>query len=428
MTTSDRPTSPGALPTTSGRAPAAVFVWVWLPGANVPVVAGRLDQRGDVATFTYGRSYLQRADAVSLYLPELPLVRGVIEPPPGLTIASAMRDAAPDAWGQRVILSRHTGRLGSGSDTGDLSMLTYLLESGSNRIGALDFQESPIDYVPREQAASLEQLQNAAADLEEGRPLPDALAVALTRGTSIGGARPKASVVDGRRQLIAKFPSTSDTYPVVKAEAAAMHLARAAGVEVPDVELVRVAGKDVLLIERFDRPPGAPGTRRMMVSALTLAGLDEVFGRYATYWELADLIRARFTDAEPTLHQLFRRIVFNICVGNTDDHARNHAAFWDGSMLALTPAYDLCPQPRSGEQAQQALAISPDGSRSSQIATCVRAAGHYLLGADAAAHIADDVVDHVRAGWPDAADRAQLTQTERDRLWGRQILNPFTFY
>lgn len=122
--------------------PTEAFVWAWLPGASEPVAAGRLETSGEIVYFTYGRSYLDRLDAIPLYLPELPLRQGRIRPLDGLTVAGCICDAGPDAWGQRVILQRHSGYLTADSDTGDLSLLTYLLESGSDRIGALDFQTS----------------------------------------------------------------------------------------------------------------------------------------------------------------------------------------------------------------------------------------------------------------------------------------------
>lgn len=246
--------------------PRTAFVWTWLPDATEPVVAGRVDNDGAAYVFTYARSYRQLADAVPLYEPELPLVPGTLQPDGGLTIAGCLRDGLPDSWGQRVILARHLGHLDASSDTDDLGLLAYMLESGSDRIGALDFQESASQYVPRtESSATLEQLMNAAADLEAGRILPAPLADALTRGTPIGGARPKALLADGARCLIAKFSSTNDIRPVVKAEGVAMNLANRVGLNVAPTEIASVAGKDVLLVQRFDRP--GSGLRRHMVSA-----------------------------------------------------------------------------------------------------------------------------------------------------------------
>ncbi|HET9895483.1 MAG TPA: HipA domain-containing protein [Streptosporangiaceae bacterium] len=166
--------------------------------------------------------------------------------------------------------------------------------------------------------------------------------------------------------------------------------------------------------------------RRMVVSALTILNLDVMMGRYATYYDLADAIRIRFTKPRQTLRELFSRIVFNICVSNTDDHARNHAAFWDGEHLTLTPAYDICPQPRSGGEATQAMAIRRDGYRYSQLAGCIDAAPDtYLLSKAEAKNIIDHQVNTIRSEWDEAAEAARLTTTERKQLWGRQILNPY---
>jgi serine/threonine-protein kinase HipA len=408
--------------------PQAAYVWTWLPGASAPVVAGRIDALGPLHTFTYARSYRERGDAVSLYEPELPLVPGALRPVGGLTLAGCLRDSGPDSWGQRVILAQHAGHLTGASDVSELGLLTYLLESGSDRVGGLDFQASASDYVPRTRSsATLEQLMAAAADIEAGRMLPSPLADALTRGTSIGGARPKVLVADADRSLIAKFSSTLDIRPVVKAERVAMELARRAGLNVAPTQLIRVAGKDVLLVDRFDRPGG--GQRRHLVSALTILGLDEFTGaRYGSYALLADHIRRQFTQPAATLRELFSRIVFNILVGNTDDHPRNHAAFVNADgTLTLTPAYDICPQPRSVPQANQAMAIGRNGERSSQIATCLAACEIYLLNTAQAQSIIDRQIEVIQTQWRDAADTAGLTEAERQLLFRREILNEFAF-
>lgn len=413
-----------------GAGPSRAYVWLWLPGQTDPVVAGALNARGERVFFNYGQSYLERDDAIPLYLPELPLQRGQIEPLENLSVAGCIADAGPDAWGQRVILHRRFGRIAADSDSFDLSFLSYLLESGSDRIGALDFQESSDTYTPRSASGTLDELITAAERLEAGEPFSAELDNALLRGSSIGGARPKALLDDGERGLIAKFSSKNDPFPIVKAEAVAMDLARRVGLDVAQTSTLERLGHDVLLVERFDRT-SVPGERRMMVSALTILGLDEMFSRYATYHDLADVIRRRFANPSETLRELFGRIVFNICVSNTDDHPRNHAAFWNGpesaqgAELTLTPAYDICPQNRSGGETAQAMEIDRSGFRMSQLVGCVNAADTYLLDAKEAREIVDHQLDVIHGEWDDAADAARLTQAERHALWGRQILNPY---
>ena len=409
--------------------PQHAFVWVWLPHASEPVVAGRLDVVGDQIAFTYGRSYLARPRAISLFTPELPLRAGRTLPPPDRDTFGCIRDAAPDSWGQRVILSRLAGHLTRDSDTGFLPMLTYLLEAASNRIGALDFQAGSEHYVPRQGGATLADMLEAADRLQDGQAIPAELEPALLHGTSIGGARPKATLVDGGRELIAKFSSTTDPYPVVKAEAAAMELARRVGLNVPACELVSVLGRDVLLVERFDRTP-VPGVRRLMVSALTVLGLTEMTGRYASYPELADQLRrwAPPGTVSGALRELFSRVVFNVCVGNIDDHARNHAMFWDGEHLELTPAYDLSPAPRSGGTAAQAMAISRRGDRESRLSVCAEAASEYGISAAVARDIIEGQVAIIEADWEQVAGAVGLSVAQSALMRhgpGAQILNPF---
>jgi serine/threonine-protein kinase HipA len=402
------------------------FVWMWLPGATEPVVAGRLDQDGERLLFTYGASYRRRENSISVYDPELPLKEGVIAPINGLPMASCIRDGSPDAWGRRVIINRLTGRKPDAAGVPEISELTFLLQSGSDRIGALDFQASATEYVPRLAAqASLDELMEAAALVEKGVPLTPALDQALNHGTSIGGARPKALIEDGTRKFIAKFSATNDTYSVVKAEFVAMKLAGACGLNAAPVSMTRAAHKDVLLIERFDRTRTDNGwTRQAMVSALTMLGLDEMMARYASYEDLAELIRHRFTDPKDTLKELYGRICFNVLCGNTDDHARNHAAFWDGRMLTLTPAYDICPQGRTGNEATQAMLIKGEG-RASTLATLLAAAADYHLKEAEAAKLIEDQITIIAAHWQEVCDEAELSPVDRKLFAGRQFLNSY---
>ena len=418
---------------TSDTADKEAYVWIWLPETIEPVVAGKLeaDHQGKVQ-FNYGKSYLERVNAkppaIAIYAPELPLKKGVLPLPDGLTMPGCIRDSSPDAWGRRVIINKKLGRSGKDTDTAALSELTYLLESGSDRIGALDFQRSPSEYVPRSSAnVPLEELLESAARVEQGVPLTPELDQALFHGSSIGGARPKALIEDQGRKYIAKFSSSTDLYNVVKAEFIAMRLATLAGINAAPVKLVRAAQKDILLIERFDRKKTAQGwTRNAMVSALTLFGLDDMMARYASYEIFAEIIRHRFDDPKETLRELFSRIVFNILCGNTDDHGRNHAAFWNGKTLRLTPAYDLCPQNRTGSEATQAMLIAGD-NRLSKLESCREAAPHFLLSDNEVQAIFDRQQEAIEANWEAVCDAAGLGTVDRKFFWKRQFLNPFAF-
>jgi serine/threonine-protein kinase HipA len=417
------------------------FVWVWLPGASDPVVAGVLQGTGavlagePVLAFRYAASYQARPEASSLFTPELPLTDAALDPTnvphrDPLYLAGCLRDAAPDAWGRRVI----NLEVGSDPDV-QLTEVTYLLTSGSDRIGALDFQESPTQYVPREQRATLAQLMEAATLVERGERLPPELVAAVGHGTSIGGARPKALLYDEGRYLIAKFSSSTDDRPVVKAEGAAMLLAARAGLDVAPVRLVTAAGKDVLLVERFDRqqvPDGLGGSRvvrRQMLSMLTVLGMAETSARYASYAQIAQHVRTGpWRNVPHTLRELFGRLVVNVVVGNTDDHLRNQAAFWDGTHLELTPAYDVAPQRRSTNTATQAIGITADGQRASQLRLCRHVAGEFLLTPAQADAIIARVLAAVVDGWDAVCDEVGLTAAERATLWGREFNHPYIHY
>ena len=407
------------------------FVWIWLPGETEPVIAGRLEADNGNILFNYGKSYLDRIGdnkpAISIYEPELPLKAGVLPLPEGLIMPGCIRDAAPDAWGRRVIINKKLGFKGADTDTAELDELIYLLESGSDRIGALDFQRSPTEYVPRTaNNVSMEELIASAERVEKGVPLTPELDQALFHGSSIGGARPKALIQDQGKKYVAKFSSSTDLYSVVKAEFIAMRLAELAGLNAAPVKLAKAANKDVLLIERFDRvPKGDKWARKAMVSALTLFRLDDMMARYASYETLSEIIRHRFTDPKQTLKELFSRLVFNILCGNTDDHARNHAAFWDGKALTLTPAYDICPQGRTGNEASQAMRIYGDNNLS-QLKTCLETAHNFLLSEEEARETFANLTAAIEQHWEAVCEQTELNQVDKKLLWRRQFLNPYS--
>ena len=405
----------------------AAYVWVWLPGSIEPVVAGRISKSSDQYLFNYGQSYLALKNAIPIYTNELPLQSGFIPPLKDLKIAGCLRDGAPDAWGRRVIINRLVNTPGSKTGIDEADELLFMLASGSNRMGAIDFQESATSYSARiKENATLDELINSVDRVEAGIPLTPELDNALFHGSSIGGARPKAQIQDDEKQYIAKFSSSSDTTPVVKAEYIAMRLAAEVGLNVAPVKLKQIAGRDVLLVERFDRVKSSQGwQRRAMVSALTIFELDELMARYASYEDLAESIRLNFTNPKSTLRELFGRLVFNVLSGNTDDHARNHAAFWDGNQLTLTPAYDICPQNRTGREASQEMKILGDRNLS-KLELCVESAANYSLSGEDARAIVSDQISIIKNKWESICDEANFDQTSRKIYWGRQFLNPFS--
>jgi len=182
-----------------------------------------------------------------------------------------------------------------------------------------------------------------------------------------------------------------------------------------------------LLIERFDREQTKKGwERKSMLSALTLFELDEMRAIYASYENLAEIIRYRFKDAIGALKELFQRMTFNILVGNTDDHARNHAAFWDGHMLALTPAYDICPQNRSENIATQAMLIIKDNNKS-QIASCLDAAPNFLLTRKEALQFIENQIKAIVDNWNSICKLSKIHLVDKKLLASRQFLNLHAF-
>lgn len=336
---------------------------------------------------------------------------GPQSPAAGLDLAGTLRDALPDAWGQRIAHATTT----AGSDTDEVALADLMLASSSDRFGAIDFQASAIDYAPRTSTASLEMLAAAAAVFDD-TGIPPTDATALRQGAALGGARPKAAYTDGfGTQWIAKFESASDRGPTIRAEAAALELARDVGITVPRSRIRMIGRTPVLLIKRFDRGPR--GTRYQTTSMLSVLGLTEMNGRYATYPDFLDRL-----DGDAAT-ELFTRIAFNIAIGNTDDHARNHAAHWDGHHLTLAPAYDLDPTARTtGHDANQAIAYSRTGTRTSSLASLVGACDDYGLSALDALGIAIDVATAVDAGWERAAKRAGMTDAETAEIRARSIL------
>lgn len=416
--------------------PSSLFVWIWLPGKTDPVVAGQVIRQdgNDNILFGYGQSYRRNPDAISIFDLDLPLEDGLIEPAGGHNLASSLRDALPDRWGRRVIVNELLGNKRDEINEDAFSEMTFMIRSGSDRIGAIDFQESADEFLPRVSAeATLEELQSFADKIEAGEEVPEVLDRTILHGSSIGGARPKALINDTKtdqpRKLIAKFSAANDVFAMVKGEFATMRLAKLAGLDVAEIEIEQVLDREVLLVERFDRVPVNEGKnwhRRSILSALTWTQETELAARHIAYSELADIIRSRFADPKQDLPELFARLTFNILVGNTDDHARNHAAFWDGKTLSLTPAYDIAPQKRGNNQANQALNIVPE-KNAALLVTALEAAPSFQLSDVDAREIIARQIDTIRARWREVCDEAKMTNAERRYFEGRQILNAYAF-
>ena len=402
------------------------FVYIVLPGATSFVTAGRFrvstGASGDPAgAFVYGRRYRERSDAVELDPVELRLSSRVHETARLGGFFGAIRDSMPDAWG-RLVIDRRAGV--TGSDEFD-----YLLQGPDDRAGALGFGEeveppAPVRRLAR--ASDLDRLRRAADAIVDGRPERAGRAgrqveELLFPGTSLGGARPKAVVEDGRVLWIAKFGRRNDRWNHPRVEHGLLSLARAAGLNAADSRRETVAGRDVLLVRRFDRDRAEDGWRRhRMVSALTLLRAGDGVGdrRDWSYLALADEIRRSSADPRADLRELFGRMCFNAAVSNLDDHPRNHAMVAVGRRWRLSPAYDMTPSPViSRERRDLAMTCGRFGRhavRDNLLSGC----GRFLLRDDDAAGIFDRIVSTVRAHWRPAMCRAGVEATDRAAIRG----------
>lgn len=397
------------------------FVWIHLPRSSEAVVCGRLVRNADGSVrFLYGRSYREREGAIALSPEGMPLGTGEFIGRRAGALPGPIRDAGPDAWARYAIEYRR--------GVTNLAELDLLIEGHGDRIGALDFSVSATELisVPLPEV-SLAQMEAAARGVQTGQPLPKALLDALRHGTSIGGARPKATLQLEGKHWVAKFASTTDHYRVVRWEAAALSLAKLAGIRVPRHRLKRVNKRDVLLVERFDRSRvGHAVHRHLMLTALTLLDLDETEGPLASYPDLSEVLLRHAEDPRMDRAELFRRMVFNILIGNEDDHAKNHAAFWDGQFLRLTPAYDIVPQPRAGQEARQAMIVGErgPGGREGSLANALTSAARFGLEPDEAHAIASEVLKGVEDKWKRVFSEHEVPKREIEMLRGTTVLSP----
>jgi len=410
--------------------PETIDVLIWLPGEAEPVLAGEVRREWRCLSFTYDRAYLTQGKPISIFHKDLKTKFQGHYPQDPHILAPSLRDALPDRWGRRALVASFRDAEGGQIQEDELDEMLVMALTGPDRIGALDFQMPEEEKPLHECTASLEELQDLADCIEDGKPIPPALRHLIPACASIGGARPKALFTDTARQrkLIAKFSASGDSYPVVRGEFVAMRLAKLAGIDVAAVEIERIGGRHILLVERFDRIRQASGawTRRPMVSALTWMQESELSAHHISYAQLADAIEDGCEQGREAQLEMFTRLIFNVLVGNTDDHARNHAAFWDGYTMELTPAYDIAPQRRASREANQAMTMT-NGSRATQLENVAAIATAFGVTAPRFRQIVDHLVGTIMAHWPEVCDEAGLSRAEQADFAGRQFLNEYAF-
>ena len=397
-----------------------IAVYVALRERNL--LAGRLyphRRRGvESASFVYDDRYLSDPDAYALD-PTLPLVTGALHTPIGRALYGAFGDCAPDRWGRTLIKRAEIARAKlAGTTPRSMSEADVLLGVRDDlRQGALRFQlgeEGP--FLAAEDLGipvltDLPGLLDIAERAESDSAGYEDLMRLLRAGSSLGGARPKAHVIDAAGRIaIAKFPSArSDTWNVMAWEKVALDLARDAGINVPDSELIHAGDRSVLVVDRFDRHVG---TRIGYASAMTM--LEASDGDQRSYLEIAGVIEERSSAATEDLRQLWRRIALSILISNTDDHLRNHGFLHErGDSWTLSPAFDLNPDPEPGPKELRTAIDFTDTHASIDILMDV--ADYFRLNAQEAIGVLTQVTSAVER-WRAVAATHGLEQADIDAM------------
>jgi serine/threonine-protein kinase HipA len=398
-----------------------VLVFADLDGT--PRLAGRLWARArgnkQTASFEYDRTWIEHPARFSLE-PALKVGPGPFHTMPDTPMFGAIGDSAPDRWG-RTLMRRMERRRAEreGQTPRTLLEVDYLLlVDDEARQGALRFAEReggpflrPADVNRILPLVELPKLLSAADHVAEDRDTDEDLRLLVAPGSSLGGARPKASVRENDGQLaIAKFPRRDDEFNAVIWEAVALALAARAGIGVPLVRIEAVAGRPVLVLRRFDRE----GARRIpFLSAMSMLGSNDHESR--SYLEIVDALRQHGAAPMGDMAELWRRVVFSILISNTDDHLRNHGFLYSGQNgWRLSPAYDLNPVPTDIKPRVLTTAISEDDNTAS-LALALDVAGYFELDPERAREIATEVGRAVST-WRAEAARHGLTNREIDRM------------
>lgn len=403
-------------------------LFVYVDMAGQAVLAGRLWTRAraprhaESATFLYDAGWLERPDRFSLE-PALPLGAAPYHTSPDRALFGSLGDSAPDRWGRALMRrQRRRERASGGAARASLSEADFLLRvNDTARLGALRFSESeggvfrtPDDVAPIPPLVELPALLNASDAVLADNESAAALRLLLAPGSSLGGARPKASVRDTDGRLaVAKFPAPGDEWDVVRWEAVVLDLAENAGIDVPRRRLERVNDRPVLLLDRFDR--AMHGHRVPFLSAMAALGAAD--HEMHSYMELVDFLRQHGARPRQDMHALWRRMVFNVLVSNTDDHLRNHAFLhMPGCGWALSPAYDLNPMPTDVAPRILRTAIHLDDATASLELALDVAPYFDLDAASAQATVAE--VARETARWRRTAKSHGLAGAETSRMAG----------
>lgn len=380
--------------------------------------------RREHSAFAYDPTWMAREARFSVSA-DLPLGMGyqthkAISPSDSV-FHGAIADTEPDAWGRRVIARDHAKRRKSDSSLAALTELDYLLAVDDfSRVGALRLRDDDSDDWLRTTLAGqrstpalieLERIYQASRAVENGRETAEDLRYLLGKGTSLGGMRPKCSVLDESGFLaIGKFPSVGDTRSVTRGEVLAMKLAAAARIRVAEAKIVVLSGIPVAVIRRFDRVEGDGRLPYQSAASMLQASRDED----RSYFELADAIRTVCKSPIDDLHELWRRIVFNLLITNVDDHLKNHGFIHvSRGLWRLAPAFDLNPFPDKDRESKTWL--SEQDGPITDLRALMSQASYFALTQPQALAILAEVHAAVSAWWQLASGAdVGLQANERD--------------
>ena len=394
------------------------FVYIHLPGETLPVTAGKLviskqDRNTNIGRFIYGKSYLARPNAVSIDPVELTLSDTAFETASMGGLFGAIRDASPDLWG-RILIERHLGRT-------DVDEMDYLLNSPDDRIGALSFgtsQTPTVSELDFNRNIDLERLQYAADTVTDPNITIDSMRDRTEElfliGTSMGGARPKAVIQDSDALWVAKFAHPSDRYDMALTEHLALKLAQACGINASESKTVTIGVRNILLVKRFDREKVSDGFHRnRMISALTaLRASDDPLQRDKwSYILIAEALRRFSSDPVEDARELYRRMVFNALITNTDDHPRNHA-FLAHKLWRLSPAYDLTPFPMASITQRDLAMVCGSHGRFANAKNLISECRRFMIEPEEAEDITISMADYISHNWYETA--RQLGLSEKD--------------
>ncbi len=392
-----------------------ITVFIYLPGETTAVPAGRFTHSSElgIGTFDYGQRYLKRPNALPVDPVALPLGVRPKEANVNEGLYGAFRDAAPDFWG-RLVISYEMG-----VPPESISEIDYLLATNATRVGNLDFRNSPGETEPELNPPHFNQLHDimeASIKIQSGEKIEKHLIHLLRQGTSMGGARPKCTVEWDNELWIAKFSGKGDSLNFPQIEYATIKLAARCGILTPEVQVVSVEGRDVFLTRRFDRKKSEKGwLRHGFISALSLMQWDELDRVKWDYPSIADMMR-RYVSADD-IRELYRRMVFNIMVRNTDDHPRNHGFLVQGDKISLSPAYDIVPsiaRPGVGTTFDLAMGIGDEG-RKANLKNAISRCGRFGLSKQETIQIINELKEVV-SKWKEHFNKHGVSEKDIDAL------------